>query len=99
MNYFAYHAAAERYAKEDAAEFGFEYREFENYTNEVEFTLEELICYLSTQSNMIASIEEERETAEEALAWLESELNPLFRSETETFPFGGTILYLRRNAG
>ncbi|MGF1655871.1 MAG: class I SAM-dependent methyltransferase [Verrucomicrobiales bacterium] len=84
------------FTKVDAAAYGFDFNFSENYSNEVKFTVEELACYLSTQSNTIASIESGRESAEEAMAWLMSELGPMFRNERETFPFGGSIWYLNK---
>jgi SAM-dependent methyltransferase len=87
------HAA---FTREDAARFGFDFPTTENYANDVEFSVGELACYLSTQSNMIASIEAGKETAASALAWLAEELTPMFSREKETFPFGGSIWILQR---
>ena len=61
-------------------------------------TLEEWICYLSTQSNMIAAIESGRERAEQALEWLHSELAPIFTAEKDVFNFVGNISYLKSKA-
>jgi len=86
------------FTKRDAAGFGFDFISTENYYNDVDFSMEALACYLSTQSNMIASIESGRETAQEALAWLNSQLAPFFSREMETFPFAGSIWFLRKVA-
>lgn len=86
---------------EEAARNGFEMMvkqspKGEAYENTVEMTLEQLACYLSTQSNMIAAIESGKETADEALAWLRHELEPFFANEHESLHFKGSITYLRK---
>lgn len=83
---------------EIADSYGFDLLEKENFSNQVEMFLEEWICYLSTQSNMIAAIESGRERAEEALEWLHNELDPIFTAEKEVFNFVGNITYLKMKA-
>jgi len=55
--------------------------------------------YLTTQTNIIACVESDRETIAEVTAWLHRELTPFFTEPTGTFLFGGPITYLRKNAG
>jgi hypothetical protein len=42
-----------------------------NYANEVSFSVEELVAYLMTQSNVIAAVESGAESLESVRTWLE----------------------------
>ncbi len=84
--------------EKEADKHGFEIVGNEKYENEVDMNIEELACYLSTQSNMIAAVEEGKESVETALAWLSHELESLFSRDRETFLFGGSILYLKKRS-
>ncbi len=75
---------------------GFHLIKSEHYTNEVTFSPEALADYLMTQSNVIASVEQGRERAEDVHTWLISELTPLFQEPNESFTFAGTIEYLQK---
>ena len=68
----------------------------EHYINDVTFTPKALADYLMTQSNVIASVEQGKERAEDAHMWLVAEVAPLFQSTSETFTFGGAIEYLQK---
>jgi SAM-dependent methyltransferase len=81
---------------EDAARFGFRLEAQESYTNDVKFTAEQLAGYLTTQSNVIAAVEQGAESSDEVFQWLLGELSPLFPSTTATFGFRGSISYYRR---
>lgn len=83
------------FTKDDAAKAGFEFYYSEDFSNEMEFTPDEMAAYFSTQSRMITAIEGGRETEQEALAWLLAGLKPLFHHERESFPFKGSVWYLR----
>ncbi|MGH9901911.1 MAG: class I SAM-dependent methyltransferase, partial [Pyrinomonadaceae bacterium] len=80
----------------DARGHGFSLAGQETYTNDVSFSAEELAGYLTTQSNVIAAVEEVRESAEVAYWWLAGSLTPLFAEPRGTFTFGGVIRYLER---
>ena len=82
---------------EDAAQAGFNLLRTETYTNDVCFTCDELITYLTTQTNIIAAVESGQETIEEASSWLRRELGPLFATRSGTFLFGGPIAYLQKH--
>ncbi|HEX8476116.1 MAG TPA: class I SAM-dependent methyltransferase [Pyrinomonadaceae bacterium] len=79
-----------------AAEHGFRLSEPENYTNDVRFSLEELAHYFTTQSNIIAALEQATEPLDSIHAWLVSSLAPLFPAPTCTFNFGGYIWYMQK---
>lgn len=79
-----------------ANDYHFDIVETESYDNTVTFTPEGLARYLTTQSCVIAQVEQGAEDIEDALAWLESQLTPFFDDKIGTFQFGGTITLLRR---
>jgi SAM-dependent methyltransferase len=69
-------------------------REKLNYA--VVFTVEEFADYLTTQSNVIATVEGGTQSLADVRTWLVGELRPLFRGATGTFLFEGTITYARK---
>jgi len=76
--------------------FGFSSFFSETFQNDVKFTTEELCAYLTTQSNVIAAVEQGNETLEEVYIWLVSQTRPFFHSKEATFLFGGTIWYTQK---
>jgi ubiquinone/menaquinone biosynthesis C-methylase UbiE len=66
----------------------------EDYENTTSFTQEALIDYLSTQTNVIAAVEEGGLSVEDVKKRLRSELQPLFTQRTLTVRFGGPIWIL-----
>ena len=76
-----------------AQEYGFSSFYSEDFQNDVEFTAEELCAYLTTQSNIIAVVEQGKETIKNVYKWLVSQTRPFFHSEKATFAFGGHIWY------
>jgi ubiquinone/menaquinone biosynthesis C-methylase UbiE len=87
---------AEPMTSEIAGLHGFNFPYQEEFQNDVEFTVEELAAYLMTQSNVIAITEHGRETVEDVYNWLIAQTRPFFKSEKDTFPFGGFIWYLQK---
>jgi ubiquinone/menaquinone biosynthesis C-methylase UbiE len=83
---------------ESAKEYGFEFAHQEDYENEVEFTVEELAAYLTTQSNVISATEQGNEKVEDVYRWLVNQIAPFFHSEKETFVFDGYIWYLQKTS-
>jgi len=83
---------------EMANEFGFSSFHMEKFQNEVQFTAEELSAYLTTQSNVIAVVEQGTELIEDVYPWLVSQTEPYFHSTKATFLFGGRIWYLQKGA-
>jgi ubiquinone/menaquinone biosynthesis C-methylase UbiE len=68
----------------------------------IPFSASELASYLTTQSNVVAAVDQGREVLEEVDRWLQDELAGLFESrachagETKCgFSFGGYVSYLR----
>jgi SAM-dependent methyltransferase len=80
----------------EASGYGFQFDPIETYQNSAVFTLEQCANYLSTQSDMIAKIEQGSLDLEEALSQIRSELEPIFLGEHATFGFSGWIWYLQK---
>jgi ubiquinone/menaquinone biosynthesis C-methylase UbiE len=80
----------------DARKHGFTLVGREEYSNEISFTLEELVSYLMSQSNINAAIEEGRETEVTVRRWLTDAQARFFEGSRRTFFFEGTIDYLQR---
>ena len=67
----------------------------ERYTNDISFSPEDLARYLTTQSNVIAAVEQGRESLQSVYRWLIDSTLPMFSSAKATFIFGGEIWFLQ----
>ena len=83
---------------EFANQHGFRFEHWEEYQNEVQFSVEELAAYLITQSNVIAATEQGKENVEDVYNWLIRQTKPFFSQERVSFPFGGYIWYLQKTS-
>ena len=79
-------------------DFGFSSFHMEGFQNEVQFSAEELSAYLTTQSNVIAAVEQGKESVNEVYLWLVSQTKPFFHSTKAGFIFGSTICYFQKGA-
>ena len=87
------------FTEETMGSFGFHLRKEEWHENRIGFTLEGLIDYLVTQSNVIAAVEGGKESIEEARGWLREGIRPVFADAGEKeFSFNAPIWYLQRAA-
>jgi SAM-dependent methyltransferase len=87
------------FTEEDYGNEGFHLAGYEQYQNKIGFSVEGLIDYLLTQSNVIAAVEGGTEEIGEVRLWLTENLAPLFGDLKEaTFLFHGPIWYLQRPA-
>lgn len=59
-------------------------------------TVDQLAAYLTTQSNVVAAVEEGNESLDSASNWLVESLKPMFPGPSATFLFGGSILYVKK---
>lgn len=85
---------------EDAAREGFRLAERQDYENFVGFTVEELVDYLVTQTNVVTAVEGGSESLTDVKTWLDMQIRPMYeRRARETFMFRGPIWYLQRSAG
>jgi SAM-dependent methyltransferase len=84
------------FTEEDSGNEGFHLAGHEQYQNRISFSVERLIDYLTTQSNVIAAVECGSEDINEVRRWLTETLKPLFGDlEGATFLFHGPIWYLK----
>jgi SAM-dependent methyltransferase len=72
----------------------------EEFENEVSFNRQQLISYLTTQSNIEAAVEKGIDNYEEIENWLEDELSPFFDTDARmhSFMFGNRLKYLEKIA-
>lgn len=82
-------------APQAAGGHGFRLVEQERFANEVPFTVDGLVGYLLTQSNVVAAVGRGRESLDDARAWLTREVEPLVPVAGGTFAFAGSVWYLR----
>lgn len=77
--------------------YGFRVCKEEWLDNEIRFSLEGLVDYLVSQSNIIAVVESGKETIESARTWLTDSLKPLFGEDAERdFIFKAPIWQLNK---
>ena len=82
----------------DTEKEGFQLIDEEVLRDTVSFSLDGLINYFVTQSNIIAAVEGGKETIDETRAWLKNNLTPFFAaSSTQDFFFNAPIWYLHRS--
>ncbi|MBA2732152.1 MAG: class I SAM-dependent methyltransferase [Acidobacteria bacterium] len=85
------------FAGEDSSNDGFHLAGQEQYQHPMSFSIEGLIDYLMTHSNVIAAVEVGGEDINEVRRWLMETLKPLFGNlEEAIFPFHGPIWYLQK---
>jgi ubiquinone/menaquinone biosynthesis C-methylase UbiE len=81
---------------QDAEAAGFQLHKTERLPYSISFTLEQLIDYLLTQSNIIAAVEDGAEEIDDVRRWLTESLKPFFAARDEaSFPFSIPVWYLR----
>jgi SAM-dependent methyltransferase len=85
------------FTAEDTAKEGFNLIKHESFTNEINFTKDELAAFLLTISNVIAAVECGNENLKDVELWLNENLEPFFQNSNETaFLFNAPIWYLQR---
>ncbi len=84
--------------KEDAEHSSFALIMEDSYENEISFTLEELVAYLTTQTNVVAAIDQGHESLESVKEWLHDQVRPFFVDARATFVFGTRAWYLKKQA-
>lgn len=82
--------------KEEAELAGFTLLREESFENDVRFTPQELVAYLTTQTNVVAAAEQGIESLETANQWLFDQVRPFFTSTRATFVFRTRTWYLKK---
>jgi SAM-dependent methyltransferase len=87
------------FTAEDSAHEDFYLLGKEHYQNSLSFSVEQMVDYLVTQSNVIAAVECGSEEIGDVRRWLTESIEPLFAGRKEaSFPFNGPIWYLQNAA-
>lgn len=70
----------------------------ERFKNDVVYNKQQLIAYFTTQSNIIAAVENDQTTYEQVEKWLSAELASFFENEkaTRTISYGNWIKFIQR---
>lgn len=68
----------------------------DTFKNEIAFTIDQLILYFTTQSNITAQIENNATTYTEVETWLHKELKQFFTTKTRKINYGNWIKYLQK---
>jgi ubiquinone/menaquinone biosynthesis C-methylase UbiE len=84
-------------AELNASEYGFASSVFEEFRHEVEFSTEQLISYLVTQTNVISAVEAGKQDLQSVANWLFDSVMPMFSGEKEKFSFFCQIRFFGRN--
>ncbi len=82
------------FTSENVNPYGFRLLKEEWDKNIVGFSLEGIVDYLVTQSNVIAAVEGGKEKIEEVKEWLTESIKSMFRNAKENFLFNAPIWYL-----
>jgi ubiquinone/menaquinone biosynthesis C-methylase UbiE len=97
MRYPAPPRAKMTFTDENTHPHGFNLVKEDWYENTIKFSVEELVNYLVTQSNVIAVVEGGTEVIEEVRGWLMGVVEPMFEGVgAEEFAFRAPIWYLQR---
>lgn len=85
------------FTPEDSEESGFQLLGHESFQNSLSFSVEGLVNYLLSHSNVIAAVEFGSEEIDEVRRWLTENIKPLFgASEEANFLFNAPIWFLRK---
>jgi SAM-dependent methyltransferase len=80
----------------DVSEYRFEPAGFNQFIHEVEFTPDQLVSYLLTQTNVISAIEAGRKDLQSVATWLLESVQRLFSKAKEKFSFSCQMRFLKR---
>ncbi|HEX5171333.1 MAG TPA: methyltransferase domain-containing protein [Cyclobacteriaceae bacterium] len=86
------------WTKENLIPKNFNFIAEERFKNAITFNKKQLTLYFTTQSNIIAAVEKNQITYEQAESWLDQELASFFDNDdsTRTINYGNWIKYLQR---
>jgi ubiquinone/menaquinone biosynthesis C-methylase UbiE len=80
----------------EALEYGLKAVRIDEFVHEVEFTTDELVRYLLTQTNVIAAVEAGNGNLQSAAEWLSNSVRPHFAGTKEIFLFKCQMQFFRR---
>ncbi len=79
----------------DASRYGLVPSGSDQFTHKVEFTADQLVSYLGTQTNVISSVESGKEDLQSVTNWLLNSVRPLFTDEKDKFLFSCQIEFFQ----
>jgi ubiquinone/menaquinone biosynthesis C-methylase UbiE len=79
------------------SEYGLAAYNFEQFIHETEFSTEQLVSYLVTQTNVISAVETGIEDLRSVINWLSNSVRPLISEEKKCFLFSCQIRFLKRD--
>jgi ubiquinone/menaquinone biosynthesis C-methylase UbiE len=90
---------AYKWTNENLHSKGFNFMTEERFKNSVVFTKQQLLLYFTTQSNIIAAVENGFSTYEEVESWLSKELSQFFPSDDSerTINYGNWIKFIQKS--
>jgi SAM-dependent methyltransferase len=89
--------ASVNFGAADAEDEGLQFAHEETYPNSTRFSLEGLVSYLMTHTNVIAAVEGGNQQASDVREWLRKGIAPFFENRMEaTIGFNAPIWYLRK---
>jgi SAM-dependent methyltransferase len=80
----------------DVLAYGFAPSGMDQFVHEIEFTPDQLVSYLLTQTNVIAAVEAGKADLQSVADWLLDSVRPLFSRTVESFLFSCQIRFLKR---
>jgi ubiquinone/menaquinone biosynthesis C-methylase UbiE len=86
---------ARPFPETDTSRYGLAPSGFEEFLHDVEFSTEELVAYLVTQTNVISAVESGKENLQAVSSWLLDSVLPLFSTARESFSFHCQIQFLK----
>lgn len=86
------------FTKAEAIQSGFALITEDSYENEISFTPEELVAYLTTQTNVVAALDRGDDSLESVRQWLLDQVRPFFTNAHATFVFFTRAWYLKKQA-
>jgi SAM-dependent methyltransferase len=84
-------------ADSDALAYGFVPSGADKFVHEVEFTPDQLVSYLLTQTNVISAVETGKEDLRSVADWLLNSIQPLFAGGAKSFSFWCDLQFLKRS--
>ncbi len=91
------HRNSQFLSESDVLTYGFLPSGLEQFTHDVQFTPEQLVSYLLTQTNVISAVEAGKEDLQSVAHWLLNSIESFFTGATESFSFACEIRARKRD--
>jgi len=81
----------------NTSEYGLVSSGFYEFVHEVEFSVEQFVSYLVTQTNVISAVETGKDNLQSVTNWLLDSARPMFSGKKEKFSFFCQIQFFKRS--